>query len=91
MAGDGGHVPSETPVAARGGAIPERCGHPHPNTPDSTRRGGSIGCAQSSNPKRTRTHTLTPPLFQLLYAPIYQAPRLSPAGTPVALRPLGAR
>jgi hypothetical protein len=46
---------------------------------------------QSSKPKRTRTHTLTPPLFQLLYAPIYQAPRLSPAGLPAARRPLGAR
>ena len=52
---------------------------------------GVCGVAQSWNPKRTRTHTLTPPLFQLLYAPIYQAPRLSPAGIPVARRPLGAR
>ena len=53
--------------------------------------GGACRLAQSWNPKRTRTHTLTPPLFQLLYAPIYQAPRLSPAGIPVARRPLGAR
>ena len=42
-------------------------------------------------PQRTRTHTLTPPLCQLLYAPIYQAPRLSPADMPAARRPLGAR
>ena len=30
---------------------------------------------------------MTPPLFQLLYAPMYQAPRLSPAGSPAARGP----
>ena len=34
---------------------------------------------------------MTPPLFQLLYAPMYQAPRLSPAGSPAARGPRALR
>ena len=74
--------------AARGGYSQVRISAPrharqHPVT-------GVGGLAQSWNPRKDSL-ALTPPLFQLLYAPIYQAPRLSPAGLPAARRPLGAR
>ena len=49
------------------------------------------GLPQCASPEQDWTHTLTPPLFQLLYAPMYQAPRLTSAGTPAARRPTGAR
>jgi hypothetical protein len=88
-AGDGGrHVPVQT--AARRCVFPG-FGHPHHDTPDSTHGRRCAGWQSPRNPKRTRTHTLTPPLFQLLYAPIYQAPRLAPAGMPATRRPVGAR